>query len=85
MAPLLLPGDELLVAPKQSLRVGDLACFRHPFQSDLELIKRVMDIGPEGATLHGLNPAESSDSRSFGAVPTTLYRGRVTCRLPRNR
>ena len=85
MAPLLLPGDELLIAPKRALRVGDLACFRHPFRGDLELVKRVTAIGPDGATLMGLNPAESTDSRSYGPVPKTLYRGRVTCRLPRTR
>jgi nickel-type superoxide dismutase maturation protease len=85
MEPLLKPGDEVLVMPKRywrsPLRVEDVVVTWHPYQPGLKLIKRVVAIEGDRYVLHGDNLAESTDSRTFGAVPLTMILGRVTCRF----
>lgn len=82
MTPLLAAGDEVLYAPRQPAAPGDLVVARHPFDTTVVLIKRVERFDDRGhAWLVGINPAESTDSRSFGAVPPDRLLGRVTCRL----
>ena len=85
MLPLLQPGDEVLVNPRayrrQPPEPGDIVVARHPNQ-DLKLVKRVVVVRDDGdCLLSGDNPAESSDSRQFGAVPPSCILGRVTCRF----
>lgn len=83
MLPLLSPGDEVLYAPGRPAAPGDLVVARHPFDTGVLLIKRLDRFDARGhAWLIGLNPAEGTDSRSFGALPPDRLLGRVTCRIP---
>lgn len=86
MLPTLAPGDQVLVDlaayRRARPRLGDLVLARHPYRTDLRLVKRVAGVSADGrCTLAGDNPAESTDSRSFGAVPCELVLGRVVLRL----
>ena len=88
MVPLLHPGDEVLVDlrayTRQRPRSGDVVVARHPYQSDLKIIKRVTDVMADGRYhLQGDNPdpEASSDSRSFGLVTFEHILGRVTSRF----
>ncbi|GAB4454344.1 MAG: hypothetical protein Kow0031_36400 [Anaerolineae bacterium] len=86
MRPLLQPGDVVLYDPAAyrtaSPRPGDIVLARHPLQSGLVLVKRVESEAPGvGYVLKGDNPAESSDSRAFGAVRAELLLGKVMCRF----
>jgi nickel-type superoxide dismutase maturation protease len=86
MAPLLEPGDEVLVDPRAYRQTppcyGDLVVAWHPYRSDLLLIKRVARVLENGyCVLEGLNPAESTDSRAFGSLPPERILGRVTSRF----
>lgn len=83
MAPLLEPGDEVLVDPRAYQRKppcrGDIVVTRHPYRTDLRLIKRVVEVLESGyCVLEGDNPSESTDSRVFGPVPPERMLGRVT-------
>ncbi|MDJ0714586.1 MAG: nickel-type superoxide dismutase maturation protease [Prochloraceae cyanobacterium] len=87
MAPLLKPGDELLVDPnayRQKLPFpGDIVVAKHPYRSDLLLVKRVASVLKDGnCFLIGNNSSESTDSRSFGSVSPEHIIGRVCCRFP---
>jgi nickel-type superoxide dismutase maturation protease len=86
MAPLLEPGDEVLVdthAYRQTPPCpGDIVVARHPYRADLLLIKRVAKVHEDGGCLlEGDNPSESTDSRAFGALPAERILGRVTSRF----
>jgi nickel-type superoxide dismutase maturation protease len=88
MLPAVADGDVVLYRPvKVGWRVvhperlvGEIIVARHPYRTDLTLIKRVAAVLDEGHSLLllGDNAASSSDSASFGAVPATLLQGRVT-------
>ena len=81
MAPALQPGDRLFVVRAiRSPRVGDVVLARDPRDGALELIKRVADVGPSGAVLHGDNPAFSTDARTFGPLPTYGLQWRAIAR-----
>ncbi|MFN7931387.1 MAG: nickel-type superoxide dismutase maturation protease [Blastocatellia bacterium] len=85
MQPLLSPAAELLYAPyvRRAPAPGDIVVARHPFRTDLLLVKILTALTASGEyLLHGLNPTESTDSRTFGAVPRHLLLGRITSRLP---
>lgn len=87
MAPLLKPGDEVLVNPWAYRRMppkpGDIVVARHPYRTDLRLVKRVTAVLADSSCLiEGDNPSESTDSRSFGAVAPEQILGRVTSRFP---
>lgn len=82
MLPLLSPDDEVLIQPRAIYREGDVVVARHPFRLDVHLVKRLVTFDDEGrAQLEGINPEESTDSRTLGAVPPELILGRVTSRL----
>jgi len=86
MTPLLNPGDEVLIDPRafrrSAPRQGDIVVARHPYRTDLRLVKRVAAVLENGSCiLEGDNPAESTDSRSFGALPPHHILGRVTSRF----
>ena len=88
MQPTLEPGDRVLVRrlgrnPKPSL--GSVVVTWHPQQSKLRLIKRLQSVEETGMWLLGDNPAESTDSRQWGAVPMKLLIGEVVSRLPRGK
>ena len=85
MQPTLEPGDRVLVRrlrrePLPSL--GSVIVTWHPQRSELRLIKRLSRVDRTGLWLLGDNPAESTDSRQLGAVPTNLMIGEVVGRLP---
>ena len=86
MAPLLEPGDEILVDPRAYRRVpprpGDIVIARHPFRTDLLLVKRVAAVRENGyCRLEGENRSESTDSHVFGPLPPERILGRVTSRF----
>ncbi len=84
MQPTLEPGDRVLVRrlgrkPAPSLR--SVVVTWHPQRSKLRLIKRLSRLDSTGLWLLGDNPAESTDSRQLGAVPTNMMIGEVVGRL----
>ena len=86
MQPSLEPGDRVLVrrlGQTATPSLGSVVVAWHPQRSGLRLIKRLKSIEETGLWLLGDNPAESTDSRQLGAVPTNLLIGEVVGRLPR--
>ncbi len=86
MLPTLRAGDEVLVNPYayriKLPQVGDIVIVRHPFNNDVQkMVKRVVRAENGRFFLAGDNRTESSDSRSFGLLPTTALLGQVTSRL----
>lgn len=81
MAPTLSPGDRLVVRrwPCRPT-VGALVVVADPRVPARPVVKRVAAVGPGGITVHGDNPAASTDSRTYGPVPATAVRGRVVYR-----
>jgi len=84
MQPTLEPGDRVLVrrlGRKPAPSLGSVVVTWHPQRSKLRLIKRLSRLDSTGLWLLGDNPAESTDSRQLGAVPTNLMIGEVVGRL----
>jgi nickel-type superoxide dismutase maturation protease len=86
MFPLLKSGDEILINPraykKELPQPGQLVVARHPYRSDLKIVKRVTSVSDDGVCyLQGDNPAESTNSDSFGRVPLKHIVGQVTGRF----
>ena len=86
MVPLLQPGDEVLIDPRAYLRdspsPGDIVVARHPYRTDLRVVKRVASVLENGnCELEGDNRSESTDSRYFGPIPPQRILGRVTSRF----
>ncbi|MEB3212131.1 MAG: nickel-type superoxide dismutase maturation protease [Leptolyngbyaceae bacterium] len=86
MAPLLREGEEVLIDPfaylHHSPEPGDIVVAEHPTLPGYRLIKRVVAVLDSGdCILIGDNSTESTDSRSFGAVPRHKIMGRVTSRF----
>jgi nickel-type superoxide dismutase maturation protease len=86
MAPSLLPGDRLLVESRtyrlRAPRPGEVVLAADPREPERELIKRVAAVDDDNASaeLRGDDPAASTDSREFGAVPLTAIRWRAAYR-----
>tara|TARA_B100001057_G_scaffold837_1_gene785 strand:+ start:1454 stop:1702 length:249 start_codon:yes stop_codon:yes gene_type:complete len=71
MSPLLSDGDEVLFDPyiNQTLNIGDILLFNHPYKRNDKLVKRITKIkGDSLYFLEGDNPVNSSDSKTFGYV-----------------
>ncbi len=82
MLPTLKDGDAVLVDPNAEVEQGDIVLANHPFKQNVKMIKRIGEISDgENFLLVGDNADESSDSRSFGAIPKSEILGKVTCRL----
>ena len=82
MQPLLDEDDEVLVDERAHPSPGDVVVARHPFKRGTILVKRLEDFDERGyARLVGTNPSESTDSRTLGAVPPELLKGRVCSAL----
>ena len=82
MVPMLQPGQEVLVNPRMPAIEGDIVVARHPIQGDRTLIKLLAGYDERGnMILRGLNPSESTDSRSLGGVPMDRLIGTVTALL----
>jgi nickel-type superoxide dismutase maturation protease len=77
MQPLLMDGDHVLVQQCTHAEAGNVVLFRHPYRTDIRIIKRIQDSNEDGAFLIGDNPEETTDSTSFGRVPWTHLIGRV--------
>ncbi len=81
-----LPSDAVIffdpaAYDKQPPQVGDLVIARHPFQTGVQIVKRVAEIREDGRfVLRSDNPV-GSDSRGFGSMPRGHILGRVTSRL----
>lgn len=85
MTPTLPPGSVIFFDPaaydETPPQVGDVVLSRHPFRTDVQMVKRVAEIREDGRyVLHSDNPA-GSDSRGFGSMPRGHILGRVTSRL----
>lgn len=59
------------------LCVGDVVVAKHPFRSDMLLVKRVHKIGATGLVLHGDAAHGSEDSRALGPFPLGSILGLV--------
>lgn len=82
MTPTLSSGDVVLVRPSTIYRVGDIVLAEHPYKSSVKILKRIAQIEQNGTVrLIGDNPADSTDSRTFGAVSIESIVGKVVCRL----
>ncbi len=83
MFPSLKPGDEVLLDPRAYRRaapqIGDIVVAPHPSSPELNVIKRIAALNPDGTVnLKGENPFESTD---FHAVPAGTILGKVTSRF----
>ena len=88
MQPTLEPGDRVLVkglGRKLAPSLGSVVVTWHPQRNKIRLIKRLSRLDSTGLWLLGDNPAESTDSRQLGPVPTNLLIGEVVGRLPLGR
>jgi nickel-type superoxide dismutase maturation protease len=90
MEPALRPGDWLAVwrglrpAQPPRIRPGRIVVAEHPQRPGFLLVKRAVRRADGGWWLASDNQAASAvDSRSFGAVPGELIRGRVLLRYRR--
>ena len=82
MRPLLRPGDIVLINPTAAPKPGDVLLTRHPFRTDVDIIKRLRHITEDGDLfVVGDNQADSTDSRTFGAISPGLLHGQVVLRL----
>lgn len=82
MTPTLISGEVVLVRNMEKYIVGDIVLADHPYKTSVTVIKRIAHIDSDGALhLIGDNSAESTDSRTFGAVSIESIIGKVVCRL----
>lgn len=82
MAPTLENGASVLIGPAKQFRAGDIVLANHPYQKSVKILKRIESITREGSYfLVGDNKAESTDSRTFGAIPAKELIGKAVCRL----
>lgn len=87
MRPTLEPGDWALAIAPERVRPGDVVVVEHPERPGFEMVKRVIRVpvdrvadatdAADGVWVEGDDPTSSTDSRSFGALPTDRVRGRV--------
>jgi signal peptidase I len=90
MAPLLLPGDRLLVIRARP-RVAEVVLATDPREPTRELVKRVASVTRQRVVLRGDNPVASTnatvaaDSIHWRAVLRYWPPGRATARLARAR
>lgn len=81
MAPTLAPGDRLLVRRWPTrLATGTLVVVADPRPPGRLVVKRVATVHGDAVTVLGDNPAASTDSRAYGALPRSAVRGRVVYR-----
>jgi len=80
MEPTLRRGDRLLVLPWLGPRPGDVVALRDPGGSPRLLVKRVASRSGDQVVVAGDNPAQSTDSRTFGPVGRRAVVGRVVYR-----
>jgi nickel-type superoxide dismutase maturation protease len=82
MLPALKDGDAVLIERSEKVSEGDIVLVNHPFKESVKILKRVKNFDDKGDLfLAGDNRDESTDSRTFGAVPLKYLIGKVTSRL----
>ena len=82
MLPALKDGDAVLINANAKVAAGDIILANHLYKESVKILKRVKEFNEKGDLyLVGDNPKESTDSRTFGAVPLKYVIGKVTCRL----
>ncbi len=81
MRPDLDDGDHVLVRMSNRAIAGNIVVCRHPFKTDVYLIKRVEGVNAEGMMLRGDNRAESTDSSQLGRIPWVHLVGCVTFKI----
>lgn len=79
MRPTLDPGDRVIATRARRVRPGELAVLADP-RTGRPVVKRVAAAGGAEVTVHGDNPARSTDSRHYGPVALAAVRGRVVYR-----
>ena len=87
MLPTLEPGQEVLIKPlagaaRNAINPGDLLYVQHPLDSSRQIIKRCSHCEGTKVWLVGDNSAESTDSRSYGALPAKFILGKLICTFP---
>ncbi|MFK0114350.1 nickel-type superoxide dismutase maturation protease [Streptomyces sp. NPDC090994] len=80
MVPTLYHGDVVVVHWGARVRPGDVVVLRHPFQQDLLVVKRAVELREGGWWVRGDNAYAGGDSTDYGAVPEELVLGRVRLR-----
>lgn len=85
MEPTLGNGEWWVARHSRRLRPGQIVLLSHPQRPDLHVVKRLVRETDQGWWVEGDNPDASDDSRSFGAVPESLIRGRLWFRYGRDR
>jgi nickel-type superoxide dismutase maturation protease len=82
MAPTMLDGHAILIDPRAKIAAGDIVLARHPYKQSVKILKRVEAINADGSyDLIGDNESESTDSRTFGPIPSKDILGKVVGRL----
>ena len=82
MLPILSSGDRVVVDPSSIPVVGDIVVAYHPYKRSVSIVKRVVDILPNGRfVLLGENLDDSTDSRQFGSIAGKDIYGKVVSRL----
>ncbi len=89
MLPLYSDGDilmlDILAYDKISPIVGDIIVCKHPYVKDMLLIKKVSRIDKDKRLfIVGINPDESTDSRSFGTISQRSVLGKIICKFDDN-
>ena len=77
MRPAFEPGDRLLAVRLGRIRAGDVVAVPAPRDATRLIVKRVASVSGPTLVLRGDNEAASTDSRSFGPVPSSSVAGRV--------
>lgn len=82
MLPALESGDRLWVFGRLGPRAGDIVAVVDPRDPARVIVKRCQRVDPSTGDLVvvGDNPDGSTDSREFGPVPLSRYRGRAIYR-----
>jgi phage repressor protein C with HTH and peptisase S24 domain len=78
MRPTYAPSDILLGRRWFTPRPSDIVVAHHHGRP---IIKRIVSIGPDQVWLEGDNPAASTDSRNFGAVPISSLEAKIIAKL----
>ncbi len=82
MLPLYFDGEIIEIDTTAYLhklpQVDDDILFKHPYQKQTYLIKRIAEVTADGDYyVLGLNPSQSTDSRSFGAIKLKAIVGKL--------
>jgi phage repressor protein C with HTH and peptisase S24 domain len=74
MLPTLVPGKVIIAIRSNKLSQGNIVVLRH---NGLEKIKRISKLESGRVFLLGDNPAQSTDSRSFGWLNISAVKGKI--------